>query len=89
LPHFEISIKLRIFGTHVDPSEKERKKLTLLYFVSFSFFVPQKLISVLEDMNKVKRPLYLPVSLRILLLIQIQFLEIENTKNPKIDSPIE
>jgi hypothetical protein len=37
-PHFEISVKLRIFYTHIDPFEE--KKISTLFSDFFSFLAP-------------------------------------------------
>jgi hypothetical protein len=80
-PHFEISVKLWIFI----PILTYLKKKILTLFSEFFSLLGQKLISGQEDM-KIKKNLLCYFGLRILLSIQIQLLDTENLKNPKIDS---
>jgi hypothetical protein len=56
-------------------------------FCDFLFVGSRKLISKREDMKIIKKCLFY-FGLTIFLPIQIQLLDIEDPKNPKIDSPL-
>jgi hypothetical protein len=64
-----------------------KKKKTYLAFLTdiFLFCAPKTHFCIGRHENKEKCRFYF--GLRILLPMQIQLLEIENPKNPKIDSP--
>jgi hypothetical protein len=76
LPHFEISVKLRGFHTHIDLFAE--KNLFRPYLVTFYFLTGR-------HKNKGKCPCYFYRT--ILLSIQIQLLDIENPYISKIDNP--
>jgi hypothetical protein len=63
---------------------KKKNCLTLLYNFSI-FWAPKTHFRAERHENKEKHLFYF--GLGILLPIQIQFLDIQNPKNPKIDSP--
>jgi hypothetical protein len=84
LPHFEICIKLRIFFIAI---LMILKKICGHYLVNFSPFWAQKThFRVGRHEHKEKRLLYF--GFRILFLIHIQMLDIENPENPKLTHPI-
>jgi hypothetical protein len=63
-----------------------KKKIVGLYFVTFTYlWAANTPFFIGRHENKENRSCYF--GLRIFLTIQIQLLEIESPKNPKIDSP--
>jgi hypothetical protein len=81
LPHYENTIKLRIFDTHIDLLED----IQMFDPIKFSlFWAKETHLRTGRHANKEKRLCNFGV--RILLPIQIQLLDIENPKNPTIDS---
>jgi hypothetical protein len=77
---FKISLKLQFFlNTQIDPFMETKFGPCLVPF----FWAPKT--NLVRHENKEKLIFYL--GLRLLYPIQIQLSEIENPKNPKIDSP--